>query len=322
MCSKSLCIHSFTHALLNCCAQVKITHPFLSIALNHFPNLPVPMTSPHATWHKGRLYIGGGGAKKALTLKERAQLYIYAPEESTWFIIETPTYMFGLTTFDSNLVIAGGKNFPSTKDTSAVFVYRGNGQWQSNHIEPMKTKRNSLTAVGVGDLLMVAGGFSDNKTLTSVELFNNCTKVWKTITALPLPCNWMAATIHNGHVYLFRGRGPGKRVFHCALDSLESSPQWETLNVPVEHSSLISYQGILLSIGGKADGSLSSSIFALNRGEWLLIGDHPLCFSHTCTTQLPNGKIITVGGFTGSEATSQVFELDIQGKLSLRVFKL
>lgn len=277
----------------------------------------------HSTWHNGHLYWGGGMTLDSRKLiPELAQLYAYSPGSNKWSVIKTPTCWFGLTTFKNNLVIAGGKIYPDDKRTSAIYVHNEKG-WQDDIIPYMQKERSSPTAIGIEQLLIVAGGRDDDSALNIVEVFKDG-QWWKT-NSLPQGCYRMAATLHSDRLYLHRGEAQGKKVFHCEVESLNSSPQWETMDAPLEYSSFISYKGLLLSIGGGLWDSPQDSISAFFTNRWRNIGILPHGISSTCTAIVQSTHvagqtehIVTIGGYTGSSSnfSSHVYKiLSSQGKL-------
>ena len=103
---------------------------------------------------ESKVYIGGNVYPGSLS-----RLLVYDISKKLWDILDTPTYLYALTTYHSQLVLVGGIN-PDGRATSQLWVLDEQHKW-IQPLPPMTTKRYQASAVSVGVHLIVAGGCSD-----------------------------------------------------------------------------------------------------------------------------------------------------------------
>ena len=250
-----------------------------------------------------------------------ARLYSYS---ESWSTMDTPTYWYGLTIYDDHLVLVGGREDLSSRVTNKIWLLQslgedGREEWKEDAIPPMPSRRYGVSAVGYDKLLLVAGGRdeSDGQDMKTVELYQ--LGQWRSTTPLPRPCSWMSSTVMGSHVVFAGGRGQGNEVYHCSMDTIKSKTlQWERLaDAPLENSSIITLNGVLLAIGGYTGSSLSAAMFGFlaHTRSWHHFFNLPLPLYSTSTAVTPTGQIVAVGGRTDSGWSSRVFRLYIKSKL-------
>ena len=249
-----------------------------------------------------------------------ARLYSYS---ESWSFMVTPTYWYGLTIYDDHLVLVGGREDLSSRVTNKIWLLQslgedGREEWKEDAIPPMPSRRYGVSAVGYDKLLLVAGGRDENgQDMKTVELYQ--LGQWRSTTPLPRPCSWMSSTVMGSHVVLAGGRGQGNEVYHCSVDTIKSKTlQWERLaDAPLENSSIITLNGVLLAIGGYTGSSLSAAMFGFfpHTRSWHHFFNLPLPLYSTSTAVTPTGQIVAVGGRTDSGWSSRVFRLYIKSKL-------
>ena len=280
--------------------------------------MPVAMAWPQATWLNGQLHIGGGWTGD----NESDRVLISYTPQGKYTTRKTPTTWYGLTNYQSHIVTVGGQEPTSHggwRSTDKIWLLQQE-DWTSDAIPPMPTRRYSPAAIAVGYLLMVAGGQVNNgDDLDVVEVFDNKSKIWRTIETLPRPCSFMSSSLNDRHLVL-ANRFNGKDVYRCSVDSLSSDPsslQWESLpDVPYQHSSIVRCQDVLLSLGGGPVYSYwSTTIYFLHGVAWQPIGELPIAVTGHCTTILPSGEVVPIGGYTDSGYSPRVFRLTIRGEL-------
>ncbi len=168
----------------------------------------------------GTLYVGGRS-------NAGFDLYSFKPGvDSTWTVTDTPTNRYTLVAHDSELLLVGGKEYPTHEITNKVFTMR-DGQFVET-LPPMKERRRSPSAVmSSGSALVVAGGWNTSGDLSSVEVFKDVQ--WTTAPSLPSAGYNTKSALHGDQWYLITGQG---KVFCASLQSLisgdDKSP-WETL---------------------------------------------------------------------------------------------
>ena len=248
-----------------------------------------------------------------------ARLYSYS---ESWSTMDTPTYWYGLTIYDDHLVLVGGVEYPSNKLTNKIWLLQslgedGKEEWKEDNIPPMPTRRHSVSAVGYDKLLLVAGGQDENNQHTDlVELYQP--GQWRSTTPLPRPCSGMSSTVMGSHVVFAGGEGQCREVYHCSTDTIKSMTlQWERLaDAPLEYSSIITLNGVLLAIGGRTGSSESAAMFGFSAHtrSWHHFFNLPLPLFSTSTAVTQIGQIVAVGGLSDSLISSRVFKLYIKSK--------
>ena len=248
---------------------------------------------------------------------EGARLYSYS---ESWSFMDTPTYYYGLTIYDDHLTLVGGVEYPGFRVTNKIWLLQslgedGREEWKEDAIPPMPSRRHSVSAVGYDKLLLVAGGnYQDIKTVELYQLGQ-----WRSTTPLPRPCSDMSSTVMGSHVVFAGGQGQGKEVYHCSVDTIKSKTlQWERLaDAPLENSSIITLNGVLLAIGGRTGSSKSAAMFGFlsHTRSWHHFFNLPLPLYNTSTAVIQTGQIVAVGGLSDSFDSSRVFRLYIKSKL-------
>ena len=249
-----------------------------------------------------------------------ARLYSYS---ESWSSMDTPTYYYGLTIYDDHLTLVGGREYPSNSLTNKIWLLQslgedGREEWKEDAIPPMPSRRFGGSAVGYDKLLLVAGGQDENnQDMKTVELYQ--LGQWRSTTPLPRPCSFMSSTVMGSHVVFAGGYGLGREVYCCSMDTIKSKTlQWEILaDAPLENSTIITLNGVLLAIGGRTGSSESAAMFGFSAHtrSWHHFFNLPLPLDSTSTAVIPTGQIVAVGGETDSGCSSRVFRLYIKSKL-------
>ena len=148
-----------------------ILHPLSTLEWEERPSLPVEMIEAQAVFLDGILHVGGGYIKGSA--RDHARLFSCKPGgDGSWTVTDTPTYRYALTTYDSHLLLVGGKEYdPSEQITNKIYTMI-DGEFKEL-LPPMKEKRYSSSAVSSGLVLAVAGGCGDTGPLSSVEVYND-----------------------------------------------------------------------------------------------------------------------------------------------------
>ena len=124
----------------------------LHLTLSEWSELPVVMWDMQAVWMEGKLYVGGGETSDSY--RDDASLYVYTPTSDGWDILETPAYAFALTTYCSQLVLAGGFEYVGETEadrepTNKLWTLNAElEQWQ-RILPPMPTNRCGASDVDV-----------------------------------------------------------------------------------------------------------------------------------------------------------------------------
>ena len=274
-----------------------ILHPFATLEWEERPSLPVEMYNAQAVFLDGTLHVGGGVAVGSY--RNYARLYSCKPGgDGSWTATDTPNYYYALTTYDSHLLLVGGREYPSNQITNKIYTMI-DGEFKEL-LPPMTEKRRSSSAVSSGSVLAVAGGHGGSGILSSVEVYNS--GQWTSGQSLPDACYDMKSVFHEDKWILIGSVGQGTKVYCVSLQSLvsgtEQSP-WETLpDVPFPYSATAVFGDHILSIGGGGYSNPTTSIYAYSPDtqSWIHVGDLPTPFRSTCAIVVPPGELIVLGG--------------------------
>ena len=225
--------------------------------------------------------------------------------------------------------------------TSTLLSLREEGerkQWSEVFL-PMPTPRWSTACIPTEQALVVAGGrtkYYRYQDLATVEVMNIDTKQWTTVCPLPLALRSLSGIACGDILYLAGGieyswcswhefdsiHCKSRSVFTCSLSDLLQAPRPETfisktlwsyfppLNkwkeisaLPVIWSTLTSFGGHLLAIGGQDDSfSPTTDIYRYNSytDSWHVVSQMKNKQSRCFAVTLPEDRLIVVGGWTDS----------------------
>ena len=228
-----------------------------------------------------------------------------------------PNHGFSLAIINSLLTAIGGET-PTNEVTNTLFSFT-DSEW-TEQFPPMPTKRWLTTAVCSGRSLVVAGGSTGYKFLSTVEVMDTESLQWSTASNLPHTLHQATATLCGDQVYILGGFNQAnkysKSVFTCSLASLLQSCQpqsllarlkafftkvWQKLaDTPVTLFTCASLHGKLLAVGGcDSDDKATTAIHMYNTttNSWELIS-HMATPRHQCLVAvLPRDKLMVVGGY-------------------------
>ncbi len=312
-CNWLLCLHVYTST------QEPRLHPGASLEWKRCSDLPVGMSGVQAVLLGNRLYVGGG-----LTTEDvhNAVLFTCDFTVDTWSTIPTPTQLFALATYHSQLVLAGGQ-FPQPPHgkTNKLWVLGADGRTLNQPLPHMPTPRYGAVAISTDRHLIVAGGGSgSDNSLDVVEVFDG--QQWAQTDPLPKECRYFQSTCRSDFCYLMGGEEQGRSVVYTSLRSLVDKASnrapstggqqsvWKTLpKVPFKCCSTTVFGEALLAIGGSTATleRAKSSIFmysALSR-TWVKVGELPEALCDTCSITLPTGEVVVIGGNTTWEDRSK-----------------
>ena len=183
---------------------------------------------------------------------------------ASWYVYDAPATDYALTTYNSQLVIVGGREFKgwtALRETTNKLWVSGDGgrNWECS-LPPMPTKRYKALAMSVGrslQCLIVAGGQKSNSDyLSLVEVLRE--RQWFVVRSPNILRGATKSTLHRGYWFLM-----GKFGCYCAnvnslLTSLpgmlETKPTggreiWKECKIPFDSEyHLISFGEHLLSI--------------------------------------------------------------------------
>jgi len=271
----------------------------------------------------GVLYVGGG----LILPGNHAQLFSTPVHPMKWSAYSTPTGLYGLTTYHSQLVLVGGRETSTDTTTNKLWTSDAGVDWNVS-LPPMPTARYGLSAVNTGTpecLIVAGGGGVGGGKVDTVEVLTD--GEWWTVESLPKKCYYVKSTLHNGKVYLMGGSYQGTDVYYCDVKSLlvwcqqyhvnrrSPFPLWSQFQVPNKWSSPASFGGSLLSIGG---GTNSADIVALSplHQVWVHVGKIPVVLHSAASIVLTTGELVVIGGRIGGmySAKVKVFKASLIGE--------
>ena len=294
--------------------QFDILHPLTSIQWREACRLPVKMRDVQSVLMGHNVIVGGGGTPGDPTAM--STVYIYDINRDYWGIHSiAPTYRSALTTYRSQLVLAGGFEVASGSETNSVHVFE-NGEWCPS-IPAMTVARCGASAVSRRQHLIVAGGYIRGGYTDIVEVFDG--RSWSTAQSLPQRCAYMKSVVYNDVWYVCGGGGQGREVYSAPLQSIVESTRdtqstvWTKLPpTPHRYSSIALCGQQLLTIGRSLPSTSAVHVFSPHSQSWPHVGDLPVALDSTCSLTLPNGELMTLGGTTDT--------LPLVGPFSDRVF--
>ena len=245
---------------------------------------------------------------------------------------DNPNTYCGLAVIDGLLTSVGGFN---NGYTNTVLSLTGEGmrkQW-SEIFPPMPTPRQSVACITTEQSLVIAGGYVSGDFLDIVEVMNINTKQWTTVSPLPKKQQQLSATVCGDTLYLAGGVDSGftqsKSVFTCSLTDLltssnslgskirqtfsQSQNVWKQISsLPVERSTLASFNGQLLAIGG-VDSSWNHTTnvyrYDSHNNSWNVISQMKNKRSQCLAVTLHEEHLIVVVGCTKSGYATDSVEI-------------
>ena len=286
-------------------------------------NAPAKMSRGAAVVHGNTAYFRSGGSYKVYSYQN-----ILGKEQ--WSQLpDNPNMNCGLAVIDGLLTSVGGYNNGSINTLLSLTGEGMRKQW-SEIFPPMPTRRMSVACITTEQSLVVAGGEGRGGFLDIVEVMNINTKQWTTVSPLPHKQCELSATVCGDTLYLAGGIGSGyissKYVFTCSLTDLLTSSNslgskirltfsqsqniWKEISsLPVVHSTLASFNGQLLAIGGRVNQlNCATNVYRYDShtNSWNVISQMKNERSLCLAVSLHEDHLIVVGGYRGGYTTDSV----------------
>ena len=240
---------------------------------------------------------------------DSTSVYSYQWSTEKWQKLpRSPYHNSGLVIIDGELTAVGGYDGSHYAYTNRLCTLR-QGQWVE-HYPPMNTARASAAVVSTsdGNYIVVIGGDASGVGWTAiVELFHVRSRRWYELTNLPQALTRPSATICDNRLYVI---GPDGDGYLCSLQALLSRDQpitsqsisniltWILLpQLPVKWSTVATFSGKLVTVGGQRGSSQVNSIHHLIDGQWVEIGSMS-SGRERCLVVTPSpDKMMIVGGY-------------------------
>ena len=229
---------------------------------------------------------------------------------------DNPNKTFSLAVIDGLLTSVGGKDSRSLTNTLLSLTGEGEKKW-SEVFPPMPTQRSLTACITTEKALVVVGGFAGDN-LSTVEVMDINTKQWTTVCPLPQKLQSLSGIVCGDSLYLaggFTGYSESISVLTCSLPDLwqpetlgsrirqtpTRSNVWKEISsLPVTRSTLASFGGHLLAIGGRDDsGNPTTDVYRYDShtDSWHVISQMKNKRSQCLAVTLPEDQLIVVGGY-------------------------
>ena len=248
---------------------------------------------------------------------------------------------FSLAVVNGLLTAIGGKVSESFRATNTLLSLSldtpdiSREKWIEK-LPPMTYCRNAPAVITIDTSLIVAGGFGPDQEKAPVEVMDTQTLQWSTVASRPHLLWQATVTICGDRLYLGggfdTGSGATKSVLMCEVnDLLQSKPQsratraghsescqvWkEVAPLPVARSSLVTFQGHLLAVGGYGVAGYTSEVrqYDAATNSWSVISQMRVKRCQSLAVVLPNNtsSLMVCGGVTpGCGLTSTTCSVEI-----------
>ena len=241
-----------------------------------------------------------------------------------------PNAGFSLAVIDGLLTSVGGRNSRGPTNVLRSLTGKGERKQWSDDFPRMPTPRHSTACITTEKALVVAGGDAGYDCLTTVEVMDINTKQWTTVCPLPQKLRSLSGIVYGDSLYLAGGSteySQSKSVFTCSLpdlwqpktfgsrirqtffgSSMKSNVWKEIGSLPVRDSTLASFGGHLLAIGGRDDSGnptivyrcdyVTTDVYRYNphTDSWHVISQMKNKRSQCLAVTLPEDQLIVVGG--------------------------
>ena len=295
--------------------QINLLHPLASLEWKECSEMPLGMSDAQAVLLGEKVYIGGGDSTYDIS---PAVLLIYDCHNDSWKTLDTPTLNYALTTYNSQLVLVGGRDPTNKHVTNQLWALDEQWQWTQS-LPPMTTGRSWASAVSMDHYLIVAGGH-DEHILDVVEVYDG--QYWRKVQSIPKASCSMKSCLLKGIWYLADGEEQKREIIYTSLYSLiattssvmvRQTSAWKKLaNVPLEWSTPVIIGKQLATVGGFPYSSAIHVFFSSN--SWVYVGNLPVASHSTCTVVLSTGELLVVGGEKEWELLMSTFRGKIESE--------
>ena len=291
-------------------------------------NMPIGMSGSIQSVVVGdAVYIGGGSTENVYD--ERIVMKLDLQKEEWTKLPEYNAKSFAMTSLDDKLVLLGGSDLKEKECYSQVGAF-DSGQW-IYPLAAMNTARYSSTAVTYNNHIIVVGGLTMKRILSSVEILDAESRRWYTAEPLPCPRYGLKSTILDHTLHLMGGRDdtglPATEVHKVDLNNLiiskaskqTSSTLWQTIeDTPLSFSTPLAVGGCILTIGGrftrhnKFQPGIELSLQVVPNSDYTVLASSPMFLYQAderkwvrvreqtvhsnCTCVFVKGKILVAGG--------------------------
>ena len=265
------------------------------------------------------------------------KVLIFNSRTGGWTILpECPNEFFSIAVVNGQLTAIGGEQLDRATSTLFSLPQDRPGIFQQKWIQqlpPMTYCRNDPAVATTNTSLIVAGGWTSfGQYSTEVEVMDLQTLQWTSVASLPCSFSEAIATICGDRLYIGGGystKEATKSVVMCEMNDLfqsqpqiqslftrlglsSSPPVWkEVAPLPVVLSSLVTFQGQLLALGGGITNDNFNTTSEVRQydaatNSWKVISHMKRKRRRFLAAVLPNNTLMVCGGITPQGRTTSV----------------
>lgn len=264
----------------------------------------------------------------------------YNPVTDTWTVLpEIPMSSFVTTVLDGQLIVAGGIDKGSKVrpvPVDIIMAWDSSSQQWIQSYPPLPTASFRFGCNGYKHYLIISGGAnaSTGTCSSAVYILDTHTQQWYEAPPLPFE-GYTARTVIIGETLYITLLTHGmmtssKSITSVSLPALIASATsdtshdltiWKALpDLPFYTSTLFSIGKMLVTIGGRLEGTLSAvfermklksrkicadiHVFNPRSNQWVKVGELPETVYDCACTVLPSGKLLVAGGTTDTDEES------------------
>ena len=314
-------MHTYNN-LQNSSFLVQVNVRSLHLTSFQLPDLPIPTAFPNVLCDGHLVYVFGG---KCVDIKDVDKVQVFNLEELTWTILPQPTPQICCQgeIIHNQITLIGGQDARSLQSTNKLSTLVDN-TWRAV-FPPMPTKRIRPATLYKDDILIVAGGYTqDDTTLQSIDVMRVTTKQWSTLVNVTLPrplqnhqlisCGDAVYICNGGYAdELDKGKDlytPLQSTWKMSWDILNEAilsdhpvegRQWMELpcQTPFYASSSFSSPHSLFTVGGYDNEYHPQSavhIYSPSQSKWVSLGQLKVPRMLSGTVQLGERAFLAVGG--------------------------
>ena len=300
--------------------QIHLFSPQAKLQWKRCADMPIKVTRMQVVAIGEKVYTGGGLTE---TIENDTAVLMYDLTKDEWSRLPNHCVrLFALCQFQGNLITVGGE-----PRTNRVYRYNEETQEWEEILTPMPTARYCLSVLTTATVIIACGGKKGTAN-ERVEVYSSETSQWYTADPLPRPCCLMTSVTIGSNVFLLGGIGVNneaiRSTFHADIAMLieravspiqhpTTTSVWKTLpDTPLRWSAAATLSGSLLAVGGTDDnGTVQPAVYVFTpfTNKWVRIqsGDLPAARYVATAVQLPNNRVMVVGGEDKDNKTSTNF---------------
>ena len=258
----------------------------------------------------------------------KKKIMMYNSETGGWAILPAcPKGNFSISMVNGLLTAIGGFQSSDGKDTKTLLSFTEQQKWMER-LPPMNYYHNLPAVACTSTSLIVAGGWGPDQEQAPVEVMDTNTLCWSTAASLPHPWSQATVTICRDRLYMAGGWAKDNKtnsVLTCVVSELLQStatahqslgvrptiasglqPPTNSHNVwqeiaplPVCWSSLVTFHGHLLAVGGcDSDYNPTSAVYQYDTttNSWQVISHMNSKRFQCFTSVLPDHTLLVAGG--------------------------